>query len=107
MQRPKILLAKKNLRHIRILLGPNTTSDHVQSGSFKQNNKKLWLPRNIYYSSWQTRLKPFENKSLIIFLITVSMTESYQILLQRKKGHLRGFQIPPGVHLVNHSEKHS
>ena len=41
-KRIQVIFAKYNL-------------NHAQSGSFKHNNKKLWLPRNMDYSAWQTR----------------------------------------------------
>lgn len=74
------LIPKKSRSH-SYPLRANTTSNLVQSHSLNHKNEELWLPRNMHYSSWQTRLKTFLNECFIIFLTAVPITESYRILL--------------------------
>jgi hypothetical protein len=53
----------------------------------------------MYGGSWQTKLKTFKNK-----MIQFSLQQSYQTWIKRKKGYLRGPQIPSDVPLLNHSK---
>ena len=48
------LIQKESESYLHPLRAKNNFQ-HAQSGSFKHNNKKSWLPRNMDYSTWQTR----------------------------------------------------
>lgn len=45
------------------------------------------------------KLESFKNK-----MIQFSLQESYQIWIKRKRGYLRGPEIPSDVSLLNHSK---
>lgn len=74
MQRPAILSFKKNPGHICILLELNTTWTMHNQAVLNIIIKNYGSPGIWTIAPGKPGKKPFKNKSLIVFLITVSVT---------------------------------